>query len=65
MGFVKEEQVALFEMVYRAETLYYVAEGEKSRLATELMGTIYNILEELNLLDTYHDWRIDRLELDK
>ena len=65
MGFVKEEQMALFEMVYKAETLYYVAEGDKSRLAPELMGTIYNILEELNLLEAYHDWRMDRLALDR
>lgn len=50
----------LFELVERAELCYRVAEGEKSRLAVELMGTIYRMLDNSELLDEYSDWVLER-----
>ena len=63
MGDFKEVQTGLFEDVLRAEVNYVICNGHKNKLATILLGQMYEFLDELNLTDSYLEFREEVLKV--
>ena len=63
MGYLKEVQTGLFEDVLRAEANYVISNGHKNKLATILLGQMYEFLDELNLTDAYLEFRAEVLKV--
>ena len=62
MEYFKEAQTGLFEDVLRAEANYAICNGAKNKLATILLGQMYEFLDELNLTEAYLEFRAEFLK---
>ena len=63
MGYFKESEIGLFEDVLRAESSYAICGGQKSKIATILLGQMYTMLDELTLTDRYWEFRNEILKV--
>lgn len=62
MDYFEELEQELFRDVLCAEANYTICGGRKNKLATTLMGQLYQMLEDMNLTDKYLEYRMKVLE---